>query len=289
MPNNIIDSILNVLQVENFNLRETLIRTNRANSMGDALEKFTLDLFSGNLMIEDEDEKLRNIDRVFSYVGNDSNPPDAMIRNGDAIEIKKIETRGTRLQLNSSSPHRYLLSTDDKLTQRARDAEEWTQKDMIYVVGVIKDNRLIELAIIDSNTYVASTCYGELFTNVKNALTEAIENTNIEDIEWAETAELGRVNNVDANRITSLRIRPMWLLDNPFKVFSDVYSQQEDATFNLISIISLEKWETLDNQHELLTAVQANENLELTEIELTDPENEEPIRAKKITYFFNAE
>lgn len=64
---------------------------------------------------------------VFSYLGNNSNPPDAMLRNGDAIEVKKIESLSSALTLNSS-----MIST------ACREAEQWSEKDMIYVVGVVE-------------------------------------------------------------------------------------------------------------------------------------------------------
>ena len=47
-----------------------------------------------------ETEKLEKWNEVFSYLGNNSNPPDAMLRGGDAIEIKKLETDSKELALN---------------------------------------------------------------------------------------------------------------------------------------------------------------------------------------------
>ena len=63
---------------------------NRANQMGAAFEDFVKNAFAGCL-----DQDIRSIkkaySRTFSYLGNSTNPPDAMLINSDAIEIKKIK------------------------------------------------------------------------------------------------------------------------------------------------------------------------------------------------------
>ncbi|UUV99912.1 NgoPII family restriction endonuclease [Vagococcus luciliae] len=285
MEKNIIDGILNILTIDEFNLRESHIRSNRANSMGDALEKFVLDIFCGNHVGQSEETQKDNIDNCFSYIGNDSNPPDAMLKNGDAIEVKKIESRGSQLQLNSSSPHRFLTSKDNKITSKAKEAENWNKKEMIYAVGWVKNNILKELALIDASTYVADTCYENTFDTIKDTISEAIASLDNKNIKLSETTELARINNIDANGFTSLRVRPMWLLNNPFKAFEEYYTPNTDAKFNLISIISLNKWDRLSNSNQLLNKINDYDNLSIDDILLVDPENGNEIKAKKITYF----
>ena len=36
-------------------------------------------------------EALEKYSEVFSYLGNTSNPPDMIIKDGDAIEVKKLK------------------------------------------------------------------------------------------------------------------------------------------------------------------------------------------------------
>lgn len=76
---NIIDAIINLVDNPMTDLRETYSRNNRANSAGDALEEYVKDLLSGTLNYTDERLRLEKISEVFSYLGNDSNPPDAML------------------------------------------------------------------------------------------------------------------------------------------------------------------------------------------------------------------
>ena len=62
----------------------------------------------------------------------------------------------------------------------------------------------------------------------------------IPDVELAETNELGRVNRVDPLGITNLRIRGMWQIQNPIRVFD--YLHTTGDTFELIAVIPTSKY-----------------------------------------------
>ena len=87
---NIINAILNLVNHPVTQLVNDYQSRNRANNAGDALEEYIKDLFAGTFDFA-ETERLEKLSQVFSYLGNNSNPPDAMLRCGDAIEVKKIE------------------------------------------------------------------------------------------------------------------------------------------------------------------------------------------------------
>ena len=62
--------------------------SNRANNMGEALETYVKDAFCNSLNKENQEKDLL-YSQNFSYLGNQNNPPDIIIKNGDAIESKK--------------------------------------------------------------------------------------------------------------------------------------------------------------------------------------------------------
>lgn len=64
---------------------------NRINSVGEALENYIKDVFADSFSLIGL-ERLERFNQVFSYTGNQNNPPDIILRNGDAIEIKKIQS-----------------------------------------------------------------------------------------------------------------------------------------------------------------------------------------------------
>lgn len=108
---NIINAIINLVNNPIIELKEIYSKNNRANSTGDALEEYIKDLFTNTFNIIDESERLEKISNIFSYLGNSNNPPDAILKNGDAIEIKKIENSNSALALNSSYPKNKLCQT----------------------------------------------------------------------------------------------------------------------------------------------------------------------------------
>jgi len=97
---------------------------NRINSVGDALECFIKDIFSDALNENDLDIKNKKYSEAFSYTGNQNNPPDIILKNGDAIEVKKIESLKANIALNSSYPKSKLYSDEPMLTSYCRNCEE---------------------------------------------------------------------------------------------------------------------------------------------------------------------
>lgn len=275
---NIINAIINLINNPIIHLTAEYQGNNRANLTGKALEEFTKDLFADSFHLNGEkrDEALR---KTFSWLGNANNPPDAMLKNGDAIEVKKIEQVNSELALNSSHPKHKLYANSTLISKGCREAEEWTEKDIIYLVGVVKNNILKHLCFVYGEDYCADD---DVYTRVKSLIKESVENGS--DLDFSATNELGRVNSVDPLEITYLRVRGMWHIENPWKVFSYIYQRNAENQFNFMAIINKEKWETLPNTDELLAI--KNERLAITDVEIKDPNNPLKLKqAKLITYY----
>ncbi|MBD0265570.1 MAG: NgoPII family restriction endonuclease, partial [Tolypothrix sp. Co-bin9] len=90
---------------------------NRINGIGDALEVFVKDIFADSLHETDESIKVLKYSQVFSYLGNHNNPPDLILKQGDAVEVKKIESLNSGIHLNSSYPKSKLLSDSPMITK----------------------------------------------------------------------------------------------------------------------------------------------------------------------------
>lgn len=250
---------------------------NRANNVGDALEEYIKDLFS-NTFDMTESDRLERLSEVFSYLGNNSNPPDAMLHGSGAIEVKKIESNGSSLALNSSYPKHTLKSSSTMISTACRDAENWTEKDMIYAVGVVNGSNLKHLAMVYGLDYCASDeCYSRIKATIKTGV-EAIPG-----LEFTETNELGRINKVDPLGITYMRVRGMWGIENPWSVFNYVYARDMHKKFNFMCIINDAKWETFDNT-ELLTSLDV-EGFSIRDVRIKNPDNPANlVPAKLITY-----
>ena len=100
---------------------------NRANSVGDALENYVKDIFANSFNLSETD-RLQKFNEVFSYLGNQNNPPDLMLHNGDAIEIKKVQSPTSALALNSSYPKSKLFADSTMLNKACKSCEVWTEK-----------------------------------------------------------------------------------------------------------------------------------------------------------------
>ena len=220
---NIINAILYLIENPVIELVAEYKNRNRANQAGDALEEYIKDLFAGSLNCS-EQERIQRHNKVFSYLGNNSNPPDMMLKNGDAIEVKKIESATSALALNSSYPKAKLFANSNMISTACKNAEpNWIEKDLIYVIGVVnKQNQLKQLCMVYGEDYCAAE---ECYTRVKNTIKQGVE--NIAGVEFSETNELGRVNRIDPLGITYLRVRGMWGIDNPWSVFHYIYQRDK--------------------------------------------------------------
>lgn len=274
---NIINAIYNLVNNPVCELVSYYQGRNRANNVGDALEEYIKDLFANTFDMAEAD-RLNRLSEVFSYLGNNSNPPDAMLRGGDAIEVKKIESNGSSLALNSSYPKHTLKRSSTMISTACRNAEDWTEKDMIYAVGVVNGRSLKHLAMVYGLDYCASDeCYGRIKSTIKAGV-EAIPG-----VEFAETNELGRINKVDPLGVTYMRVRGMWGIENPWSVFSYVYTRDMSKKFNFMCIINDAKWAAFDNT-ELLTSLDV-EGFSIRNVRIKNPDNPANlIPAKLIVY-----
>ncbi len=277
MEINIINAIYNLVTNPVVEISSYYQGKNRANNVGDALEEYVKDLFASTFNMT-ETERIEKLSEVFSYLGNNSNPPDAIIRGGAAIEVKKIESGNSSLALNSSYPKQTLKSNSTMISTACKNAENWCEKDMIYVVGVVDGKELRHLAMVYGADYCADD---ECYNRIKSTIKSGVE--SISGVEFAETKELGRINRVDPLGITYMRIRGMWGIENPWNVFDYVYQRNMNKKFNFMCIINDEKWNAIENT-ELITSLDI-EGFSIKPIKIKNPDNPAKlVPARLITY-----
>ncbi len=263
---NVLKAIINIQKNPISALKSNYSGRNSINNIGEALEAYIQDAFADTISESDESVKSQKISSVFSYLGNQNNPPDIMLNCGDAIEVKKIQSKGSAIALNSSYPKHKLHSDDSKITEACKSCENWDIKDIIYAVGVTSDENLQHLWFVYGDCYAASReTYLRIGKTIKDGVTE------IPDVEFSKTKELGRVNRVDPLGITNLRIRGMWHIDNPLKVFSGVREVEDKCIFSLTCIMRKTKYQSFSEADK--NNITKNKKLSITDIKIKDPDN----------------
>ena len=278
---NIINAIINIVKNPILELKKYSISHNRVNNMGDALEEYIKDIFSGTLFENDKNKRIEIISKVFSYLGNTNNPPDSILRGGDAIEVKKIENKSSSLALNSSYPKAKLYSNSSMITDACRNCEKWEEKDIIYAIGTCsKENKLTSLIFIYGEDYAAEN---KIYENVKTKIKLGIE--TIGGLDFSETNEIGRVNRVDPLGITYFRIRGMWGIENPIKVFDYIYKSDNTKQFNFMALINEDKYNSFLNKGELEDLEKKIKDLEIKNVKIKNPNNPAQLRSAKLITF----
>ena len=236
------------------------------NSEGERLEFYIKDSLSNAFDLIGKAEKERRYSEEFAWLGNQNNPPDIIINNGDAYEIKKTKTPSPSIALNSSPPKSVLHSDDPRIIAACRncDGGDWVQKDIFYVMGQVRDNTLLHLFYVQGKCYAADRA---VYTRISDAITSAITSC---DLEFNETRELGRVNRVDPLGITDLRIRGMWQIQHPIRVFDYIYRPVQ-GRFGLAALMLEEKYQSYPSQDQDI--IETNNDLSRQNIRIKDPNN----------------
>lgn len=94
---NLLKAITNLVNNPVVEITDYYSGRNRANSVGSALEVYIKDIFANTVSETNEQNCLTKYEEVFSYLGNQNNPPDMILKGGDAIEVKKIQSGGSAL------------------------------------------------------------------------------------------------------------------------------------------------------------------------------------------------
>lgn len=276
----VLKSINNISKLENWNIEEVILSSNRAISMGEGLESFVKNAFADTFKIDNQNQKNLTFSQIFSYEGSKRTPPDLMIKNGDAFEIKKMEVLNSEIQLNSSHPKAKLFKSSSLLNYHCKNCEIWEEKNFYYIIGHIPKgkNVLSSIWFIDGSLYAADE---EVYINIKNSLSDVLENSN--EFDFSETNEIGRINYVDPLKITNLRIRGMWLLQPPYKVFDYLELYDYNTSFQSIALISNENYFNYSDESRGL--IENNSKISITEVNVKNPNNPIQLIKSKLIIF----
>lgn len=279
---NILKAFINTMNSYQSNVSTLTTGNNRANNMGAGLEEFIKDIFAGTINETNEQNRLTTFSQTYSYSGNKNNPPDLILQNSDVIEIKKLESHNTAIALNSSYPKAKLFSDSSMITKACRECEQWNEKDMLYVIGNVpkNTNSLKSLYFVYGDCFCADK---EVYERIKDTISIGI--TTILNVEFTETNELGKVKKVDPLGITDLRIRGMWHIENPTKIFNYLYSYDETKSFQLICLMRKEKYESFSLADRQIIQNLNNPNVSVSDVKIKNPNNPAQLMDGKLLVF----
>jgi hypothetical protein len=258
---------------------------NRINAVGESLEQYIKDLFAGNDLDDNLQTRIENYNKYFSYLGNQNNPPDFILKAGDAVEIKKIQSKKSALALNSSYPKSMLKTSDPMITKKCKECEDWVQKDLLYIIGHLEKNKLKYLWMVYGDCFAAES---SVYEKIKKIISTGVNSIN--GVEFTHTNELAKIKKVDPLGITDLRVRGMWHIQNPLKIFEYLNCIDSDAEFQLIVIMKTDKYDSQPEEDKQSIKAVKNKNFNIKNINILDPNNPAKfIKAKLISFKVNHE
>lgn len=277
----VIDAIIDIVERNAYSLNSSLLLqgNNIVQANGVPFEDYVMNLFSDNLFETNKNRFRTKIDEVYSCLHAKNYSPDFIINGGDAIEVKKTEKYANEYQFNSSYPKKLLFPDSPKLVPGALKHEQWEQKDMLYVFGVVPQGKRISLMSFIYGTEFAADRrhYEDLEDKIRDSVSM---------YDSSETNELGRLNGIDPLRMTSLRItRGMWLIKNPLRLIEEYWAPNPDHSFDFVCLMDCNKYDSDPRKDYLLKLSKTYKNLQIREINISDPDTLISKKSMLITYF----
>ncbi|MBI1972832.1 NgoPII family restriction endonuclease [Candidatus Woesearchaeota archaeon] len=268
MPTSIVTALVNIKKHRDNDLGKIVSITNqeqpRVNKEGAPFDAFIKDAFCNSFSIKDPNEKMKAYLNNFSYLGSQNNPPDIIIKGGDAVEVKKVKgIAGSTIALNSSSPKQNLRVDDEMITAECKNCEAWKEKDLVYCVGHVTGGKVSAIVFVYGDCYAADI---ETYKKVRRPIMEGLKNLKIQ---MSETRELARLNKVDPLQITDLRVRGMWQIKTPLKFFSDILKLEVGKQLSVFAIMKKEKFDSLEKADK----EEAKKGLSIASIKIKNPDN----------------
>lgn len=269
---NVLTVIKNIVEFRNNDLRNySSTYLNRINAVGQQLEFYVKDAVCNSFRLP-QIEKEVAFRSAFSWRGNQNNPPDFIINGGDSYEIKKIQSLRASLALNNSPPKDRLYRNDPRITEGCRNCEggNWNTKETFYVVGSVQDGKIKYLFFVHGRCYAAEK---EVYEVKASRLKKGIEGLmKLEGWEASTTTtELGRINRMDPLGITNFRIRGMWEIENPIRVFSYIYRYDSKSPFSLAALMLKTKFESFPLQD--IDAIRNDNRIQARVVKIKNPNN----------------
>ena len=151
------------------------------------------------------------------------------------------------------------------ISAACRRAEAWEERDIIYAYGVVRHTTLELLWFVYGDCYAADR---EVYERPRRRIIGALDAIYDGDGPRPKTRELGRVNKVDPLGITFLRIRGMWQMESPVRVFNYLGIDIHRAP-SIMALMRAEKYYTFDE----LDRNSFEESGSVRDAEIKDPDN----------------
>ena len=282
MTTNILKALLNIKKYGDNDLSKIITSKSSGqpsvNLVGEPLDYFIRDALCDTFNVQNILEKKDSYDEEFSYYGSQNHPPDIVVKNSDAVEIKKVGPNAKEIQLNSSYPKSKLKCDCHLITQECVECEPgWTEKDIVYAVGHVSKNKVNTLTLVYGDCYAANT---DIYRNLREKLIEEIKSIQMP---FSKTNELGRLNEIDPLKITKLRIRGMFIIKSPLHHFKQHIKSNKTKNLSVFCIMKKERFVSFpDNDKE-----KVSKEMDVSDIKIKNPDNpENELDAKLITFSF---
>lgn len=227
---------------------------NNAHTMGQEFEDIV------EQWIKDSGQKI-------SSKGGKNHPPDQLLKEGPALEIKKVTSTG-QIPTNSSPPEQEITPDNPRLKEDTKEVlrnSENPRRDMFYIIGDKRNEDIERIWICQGELLFGNHELDNITQELRNAADKVSEDFNVESVE--DTNEIAKFNNIDDSDSISLRIRRMMSFNHPSNIFDkNVPSMSESESTSVILSIKKDKFNSLTEADK--SSLKENDRINIQEVRL---------------------
>ena len=272
MSSNILVAIKNISDLENNNLSDYFESYSaKIENVRQQIQYYLKDAISETSKSAKEKKPKDRYNRIFSYEGNKNSPPDLIIKNGDAFIIRKNQTFKGSLNLGNSPPKDCLTWNDPWIIKNCRkvDGGQWDKKDIFYVAYMVERSKIRYFYFVQGRCFIAEKeVYNQTIQNLKKIIKSYLKSKGLHT---TLTSELGKINKIDPLEVTTLRIRDVWKIQNPIKIFSDIYKYTKNQEFTLTALMLKTKFESFPKKD--IKNIMTDKLINIRDEKIKDPNN----------------
>ena len=205
-----------------------------------------------------------------------------IIQGGDAVVIKTIKTYRGSLTINNYPPKDRIMWNDPWIVKNCReiDGGQWNSKDVFYATGWIEKRRMKYLIFIQGSCFIPEEkVYNKKIQGLKKNIYDYVDS---EGLEANRTISLAKVSNLDPLGITNLKIKGVWNIENPLRIFSNTFSYDQKQDFTLIPLVFKKRFDSFPKKD--VDAIVNDNQIEIKDVKIKNPNNpQKKIQAKLIT------
>jgi len=285
METNLLAAINNIVNNPITDIITYYKTTKRFNKVEKAIELYIKDIFCNANNFDSVSDKLEVFSKYFAFFDNFYSLPNIIIRNGDGIAVRTINSTNAPIELYNFYPRDKLYKQDSIMAKHSIENEEWQEKDLLYIIIELNNQCLKSIWFLYGDCFIADK---EIYEYIQSKVVQGLLKSPKAHVSTNNPNVLGVVEHIDPLDITSLQVEGTWFIENPNLVFEDYFDPDIQNQFSIHAVLLKTKYDSFPiAQRKNLEKLQdKDKNFNIKDVKIRWPNNTVKLLEAKFISFY---